>query len=78
MRSSKVKGKIFEWFVQTILLKCGFSEVQEDGLLIYRRGQERMVHGLAQPHDADVLMRMADVLSMKQKKPVKFQIIGSV
>ncbi|MEA3463809.1 MAG: helix-turn-helix transcriptional regulator [Patescibacteria group bacterium] len=26
----------------------------------------------------DVLMRMADVLSMKQKKPVKFQIIGSV
>ncbi|MCK5211409.1 helix-turn-helix transcriptional regulator [Candidatus Parcubacteria bacterium] len=26
----------------------------------------------------DVLMRMADVLSMKQKKPIKFQIIGSV
>ena len=26
----------------------------------------------------DVLMRMADVLSMKQKKPVKFQIVGSV
>ena len=26
----------------------------------------------------DVLMRMADVLSMKQKKSVKFQIVGSV
>lgn len=26
----------------------------------------------------DVLIRIADVLSMKQKKPVKFQIIGSV
>lgn len=26
----------------------------------------------------DVLMRMADVLSMKQKKSVKFQIIGTV
>ncbi|MBU4331699.1 helix-turn-helix transcriptional regulator [Patescibacteria group bacterium] len=26
----------------------------------------------------DVLMRMADVLSAKQKKPIKFQIIGSV
>jgi len=26
----------------------------------------------------DVLMRMADVLSMKQKKPIKFQIVGSV
>lgn len=26
----------------------------------------------------DVLMRMADVLSAKQRKPIKFQIIGSV
>lgn len=26
----------------------------------------------------DVLIRMADVLSMKQRKPIKFQIIGSV
>lgn len=26
----------------------------------------------------DVLMRMADTLSAKQKKPVKFQIVGSV
>ncbi|MCK5459780.1 helix-turn-helix transcriptional regulator [Candidatus Parcubacteria bacterium] len=26
----------------------------------------------------DVLMRMADVLSMKQKKKVKFQIVGSI
>ena len=26
----------------------------------------------------DVLMRMADVLSTKQKRPVKFQIVGSV
>ena len=26
----------------------------------------------------DVLMRMADVLSMRQKKKVKFQIVGSI
>lgn len=26
----------------------------------------------------DVLMRMADVLSAKQKKPIKFEIVGSV
>lgn len=26
----------------------------------------------------DVLMRMADVLSTKQKKPIKFEIVGSV
>lgn len=26
----------------------------------------------------DVLIRIADVLSMKQKRPVKFQIVGSV
>ncbi len=26
----------------------------------------------------DILMRMADVLSVKQRKPIKFQIVGSV
>lgn len=50
------KGKAFEFVVEKLLLACRFRPVPDDGLLVYRDGMDRMVQGLGQPHNADVLL----------------------
>lgn len=52
----KIKGYAFEWLVRNILKACGFKEVKPYGEIIYKGSQGIMIHGLGQPHNADVLM----------------------
>lgn len=49
-------GKAFEQLVKTILLHIGFSEVQSDGLYIFDGAPGQMIQGLADAHNADVLL----------------------
>jgi len=55
---SNFKGAIFEWYVKNILQSCGFTQVipNGDNNLIYTDSKGLNIHGLAQPHNADVLM----------------------
>ncbi|MFH1367670.1 MAG: hypothetical protein ABII64_00960 [Elusimicrobiota bacterium] len=53
---SQLKGAAFEWFVRNYLISCGFKQVKTDNFLIYKGGPGLMVHGLGQPHNADVLL----------------------
>ena len=55
-KSSALKGAIFEWFIRNLLLNCGFNQVTADGNLIFLGSPGLMIHGLGQPHNADVLM----------------------
>ncbi len=50
------KGYAFEFFVKQLLLRKGFCTVDSDQMLIYDTGIGQMIHGLGQPHNADVLL----------------------
>jgi len=52
-----VKGKLFEYFVQQLLIGRGFLPVKEEQPLVYRGTAGLMVQGSGQPHNADVLLR---------------------
>lgn len=49
-------GKAFELLVKTILLHIGFSPVRSDGLYIFDGAPGQMIQGLADAHNADVLL----------------------
>lgn len=49
-------GKAFELLVKTILLHIGFSEVRSDRLYIFDGAPGQMIQGLADAHNADVLL----------------------
>ena len=49
-------GKVFEILVRQILLHAGFSQVQADGLYIFKTENDLMIQGLAEAHNADVLL----------------------
>ena len=49
-------GKAFELLVKTILLHIGFSAVRSDGLYIFDGPPGQMIQGLADAHNADVLL----------------------
>lgn len=49
-------GKAFELLVKTVLLHIGFSEVRSDGLYIFDGTPGQMIQGLADAHNADVLL----------------------
>lgn len=49
-------GKAFELLVKTILLHIGFSAVRSDGLYIFDGTPGQMIQGLADAHNADVLL----------------------
>lgn len=50
------RGKAFELLVKTILLHIGFSAVKSDGLYIFDGTPGQMIQGLAEAHNADVLL----------------------
>lgn len=54
--NSKQRGKVFENFIQQILLNSGFRKVDPDDEIIYEGPSGLMLHGLAQPHNTDVLV----------------------
>ena len=54
--NSQQRGKVFEKFIQQILLNSGFRTVAPDGQIIYQASSGLMLHGLAQPHNTDVLV----------------------
>ena len=56
MSLSTIKGKVLEYTVRRILLKCGFTPVKPDGLFIYDSGHLQYINGKGARHDADVLM----------------------
>ena len=56
MSKTSLKGAAFEYFVRRVLLSCGFKPVASDGFFIYDFGPGQMIHGLGQPHNADVLV----------------------
>lgn len=49
-------GKAFELLIKRILLHIGFSEVTSDGLYIFDGAPGQMIQGLAEAHNADVLL----------------------
>lgn len=49
-------GKAFELLIKRILLHIGFSEVASDGLYIFDGPPGQMIQGLAEAHNADVLL----------------------
>jgi hypothetical protein len=54
--NSQQRGKVFEKFIRQILLNSGFGAVVPDGQIIYQAASGLMLHGLAQPHNTDVLV----------------------
>ena len=54
--NSQQRGKVFEKFIQQILLNRGFRKVDPDDEIIYNGTSGLMLHGLAQPHNTDVLV----------------------
>lgn len=55
-KKSQLRGAVFEWFVRKILENCGFKTIPNDPPIIYTTGTGKMIHGLGQPHNADLLM----------------------
>lgn len=49
-------GRAFELLVKTTLLHIGFSEIRSDGLYIFDGPPGQMIQGLADAHNADVLL----------------------
>lgn len=49
-------GKAFELLVESILLHIGFSKVRSDGLYTFDGSAGQMIQGLAEAHNADVLL----------------------
>lgn len=56
MATKNKKGYAFEFFVKQLLLRNGFTPITSDNKLIYDTGIGQMIHGLGQPHNADVLV----------------------
>ena len=56
MGLATLKGKILEYTIRNILLRCGFTPVIADGLFIYDQGLLQFINGKGAAHDADVLM----------------------
>jgi len=56
MGPAKLKGTLLEYIVRRLLTNCGFTKIDEDGLLIFKRGPLSMINGKGAAHDADVLM----------------------
>ena len=54
--NSQQRGRVFERFIRQILLNSGFKTVIPDGQIIYQSSSGLMLHGLAQPHNTDVLV----------------------
>ena len=54
--NSQQRGRVFERFIGQILLNSGFKTVVPDGQIIYQSSSGLMLHGLAQPHNTDVLV----------------------
>lgn len=50
------KGKLFESFVEHVLVSVGFFAVPVNGKEIYNGPAGKMLHGLGNPHNADVLV----------------------
>ena len=50
------KGKAFELLVERILIHIGFSNVYSDGIYIYNGVAGKMIQGLGEAHNADVLL----------------------
>ena len=51
-----IKGYAFEYFMKKILYACGFQQVLPDNKIVYKASAGLMIHGLGQPHNADVLV----------------------
>lgn len=49
-------GKAFELLVERILINVGFSEVISDGMYVFDGSAGKMVQGLGEAHNADVLL----------------------
>ncbi len=49
-------GKAFELLVNRILINVGFSDVAPDGIYIYEGPPGKMIQGLGEAHNADVLV----------------------
>lgn len=49
-------GSLFEEFVKRVLLKIGFFDVIPDGTIVFNGPNGKMVHGIGQPHNTDVLV----------------------
>jgi len=56
MSASKIKGSLLEYIVRRLLLNCGFTRVNPDGLLIFNKSGLTMINGKGAAHDADVLV----------------------
>ena len=54
--TSGQRGKVFERFILEVLKSCGFTNVVPDDQIIYEVSGNIMLHGLAQPHNTDVLV----------------------
>ncbi len=54
--SNKQRGTLFEQFIKEILINSGFEPVVPDGKIVYSGSPGLMLHGLAQPHNTDVLV----------------------
>ena len=52
-----MKGKLFEDFMNRLLVSVGFDEVMADDKTIYMGQPGKMIQGLAQAHNADVLVQ---------------------
>lgn len=50
------KGKAYEIFIKHLLVSIGFSSVNSDGLYIFDGTAGQMIQGLAEAHNADVLL----------------------
>ena len=56
MSAAKIKGSLLEYIVRRLLLNCGFTLVNPDGLFIYKQRGLTFINGKGAAHDADVLL----------------------
>lgn len=56
MKPGHLKGVILEYIVRSILESCGFKNVKDDGLYIFKDKGLFFINGKGASHDADVLM----------------------
>lgn len=49
-------GRAFELFVKHLLTSIGFSEVKSDGIYVFDGAPGKMIQGLGEAHNADVLL----------------------
>lgn len=58
MKNKSLKGYAFEYLIRRLMLNSGFTNSPLDNKYktVYTNGTGTMIHGLGQPHNADVLM----------------------